>query len=91
MKCANCGNTDSNRLWDEGDTFYCSKCAHRTLYATGEDDLVKCPCCHKMRDRKAFYCRNCNDTWQGDFFRNFNRLFAYELLTRKSTIVKWAM
>ena len=71
MKCANCGNTDSNRLWDEGDTFYCSKCAHRTLYATGEDDLVECPCCHKMRDRKAFYCRNCNDTWQGDFFRNF--------------------
>ena len=26
MKCANCGNNDQKTLWDEGDTFYCSKC-----------------------------------------------------------------
>ncbi len=64
MKCANCGNTDKDTLRDEGDTFYCSKCAHRTLYTTGADDLVECPYCHRMRDRKAMYCRYCNDsTW----------------------------
>jgi len=28
MKCANCGNEDPKPLWDEGDTFYCSKCCH---------------------------------------------------------------
>lgn len=65
IRCANCGNTDINSLWDEGDTIYCSKCTHRTLKATGVDDLVECPYCHRMRDRKAMYCRWCNDsTWQ---------------------------
>ena len=65
MKCANCGNTDTNTLWDEDDTIHCSICHHRTLKATGEDDVVECPCCHRMRDRKAMYCRYCNDsTWE---------------------------
>lgn len=64
MKCANCGNTNESTLWDEGDTIYCSKCCHRTSKDSGEDDLVECPCCHRMRDRKAMYCRWCNDsTW----------------------------
>ncbi len=64
MKCATCGNTDPNTLWDEGDTFHCSVCFHRTNVATGEDDVVECPYCHRMRDRKAAYCRYCNDsTW----------------------------
>ncbi|MCD8111138.1 MAG: hypothetical protein LUE14_13845 [Clostridiales bacterium] len=62
MKCANCGNTDESFLWDEGDTIYCSKCCHRTSKETGKDDLVKCPYCHRMRDRKAMYCRWCNDS-----------------------------
>lgn len=32
---------------------------------TGEDDVVKCPYCHRMRDRKAIYCRWCNDSaWE---------------------------
>ena len=53
MKCANCGNEDKKTLWDEGDTIYCSKCTHRTRKDNGKDDLVRCPCCHKMRDRKA--------------------------------------
>ena len=47
MKCANCGNTDTSTLWDEGDTIYCSKCWHRTSVNTGEDDLVECPHCTK--------------------------------------------
>lgn len=65
MRCANCGNTDENSLWDEGDTIYCSRCAHRTSVETGEDDVVECPYCHRMRDRKAMYCRWCNDsTWE---------------------------
>ncbi|MEI2989133.1 MAG: hypothetical protein ACLUV3_08000 [Oscillospiraceae bacterium] len=65
MKCANCGNTDENTLWDEDDTIYCSKCCHLTSKETGEDDLVECPYCHRMRDRKAMYCRWCNDSaWQ---------------------------
>lgn len=65
MKCANCGNTDENTLWDEGDTIYCSLCAHRTSVDTGEDDVVECPYCHRMRDRNAMYCRWCNDaTWE---------------------------
>ena len=32
--CANCGNTDKATLWDENDTFYCSKCTHRTVKVT---------------------------------------------------------
>lgn len=64
MTCANCGNSNSNTLWDEGDTIYCSLCHHRTSLATGRDDVVECPYCHRMRDRKALYCRYCNDsTW----------------------------
>ena len=53
MKCANCGNTNSSTLWDEGDTIYCSECHHRTSVDTGEDDVVECPYCHRMRDRKS--------------------------------------
>lgn len=65
LRCANCGNVDKNTLWDEGDTIYCSRCAHRTNRNTGEDDVVECPYCHRMRDRKALYCRWCNDsTWE---------------------------
>lgn len=62
MKCANCGNEDERTLWDEGDTIYCSKCCHRTRTDNGENDEVECPYCHRMRDRKAMYCRYCNDT-----------------------------
>ena len=65
MKCANCGNTNSSTLWDEGDTIYCSECHHRTSVETGEDDSVECPYCHRMRDRKAMYGRYCNNaTWE---------------------------
>ena len=56
MRCANCGNEDENTLWDEGDTIYCSRCAHRTRTSDGEEDLVECPHCHEMRDSKAYYC-----------------------------------
>lgn len=78
MKCANCGNTDTSSLWDEGDTLYCSICHHRTSIATGEDDVVECPYCHRIRDRKAMYCRHCNDsTWQAstsDEFEEIDRI-----------------
>lgn len=63
MVCANCGNDNPKTLFDEDDTFYCSKCTHRTLKATGKDDLVECPYCLYMRDRKAFYCRWCGNAW----------------------------
>lgn len=63
MKCANCGNEDPKTLWDESDTIYCSKCTHRTLVGLNIDDLVECPYCHEMRDRKAMYCRLCNTAW----------------------------
>lgn len=66
LKCANCGNTDSNSLWDEEETIYCSKCCHRTRKDTGEDDLVECPVCHHMRDRTASNCMCCNSTWGAD-------------------------
>lgn len=65
MKCANCGNTNENTLWDDGETIHCSLCHHNTLKATGEDDVVECPYCHRMRDRRALYCRYCNDSaWE---------------------------
>ena len=60
--CANCGNTDGDTLWDEGDTIYCSNCYHRTRKEDGEDDLVECPVCHHMKDRKAYYCMWCNNS-----------------------------
>ena len=61
MKCGNCGNEDLRTLFDEGDTFYCSKCCHRTQTATGQDDLITCPFCGRLRDRKAMYCMWCNN------------------------------
>lgn len=66
MKCANCGNTDSKTLWNEGDTIFCSKCSHRTRTDDNEDDVVLCPVCRHMRDRKALYCQWCNNTWGSD-------------------------
>ena len=77
-KCANCGNIDENTLWDEGDTVYCSKCCHRTSTKTKKDDSVECPYCHRMRDRKAMYCRWCNDsTWEAstrDEFKEIDKI-----------------
>lgn len=62
MKCANCGNTDERTLWDEGDTIYCSRCCHRTQTATGQDDLITCPFCGRLRDRKAYSCMWCGNS-----------------------------
>lgn len=66
MKCANCGEERPGWLHDDGDTIYCSSCCHRTRKDTGEDDLVVCPVCHHMRDRKALYCMWCNSSWGSD-------------------------
>lgn len=60
MKCANCGNMNPKTLLDEGDTFYCKVCCHRTQTATGQDDLITCPFCGRLRDRKAHVCMWCN-------------------------------
>lgn len=80
MKCAYCGNEDKKTLFDEGDTFYCSICTHRTRYDDGEDDVVECPYCHRMRDRKAMYCRFCNDSaWEPSTSEEFQEID--ELLT----------
>lgn len=75
MKCANCGNTDKRTLWDEDDTIHCSLCHHRTRKDNLKDDLVKCPYCHRMRDRKAMYCRYCNDaTWKPSTTKEFKEV-----------------
>ena len=66
MECKHCGNTDERLLHDEGDTIYCSRCSHRTLIITGDDDSIECPYCHNMRDRKALYYRHCNIPWGAD-------------------------
>lgn len=62
MVCANCGNSDPKWLHGEGDTIYCKRCAMRTRTGDGKLDVVRCPYCHRMRDRKGFYCKFCNDT-----------------------------
>ena len=66
MKCANCGNEDPRMLFEEdnGAIIYCSKCCHRTRTSDGQDDLVECPYCHRLRDRKALYCMWCNCAWE---------------------------
>jgi len=66
MKCANCGNEDQRMLImdDDGETFYCKNCTHRTRVSDGKDDLVECPYCHRLRDRKALYCWWCNIAWE---------------------------
>lgn len=75
MKCANCGNTNESTLWDEDDTIYCSVCHHRTNKENGKDDIVECPYCHRMRDRKAYYCRYCNDsTWVSSTPKEFKEI-----------------
>lgn len=66
MKCANCGNDNPKNLFDDGDTVYCNICCHRTRKDTGLDDVVICPVCHHMRDRKAMYCLWCNSAWGDD-------------------------
>ena len=60
MKCANCGNENPVTLLLEDDTFYCNVCHHRTITATGQDDLITCPFCLRPRDRKATNCWWCN-------------------------------
>ncbi len=60
VQCANCGNADQAKLFDEDDTFYCSECCHRTLKRNNADDLVWCPTCGMLRDRKASACLWCN-------------------------------
>ena len=62
MKCTNCGNDNPATLWDEGDAIYCSVCTHRTRKTDFEDDSVQCPYCHRLRDKKAMYCRYCNSS-----------------------------
>ena len=63
MECANCGNTNPKTLWNEGDTIYCSECCHRTRVSDGKDDLVRCPYCGELRDRKAMVCMWCGSSW----------------------------
>lgn len=60
MKCANCGNVNEKTLFDEEETFYCSKCCHRTRKTDGLENSVQCPYCHRKRDKSAMYCRYCN-------------------------------
>ena len=67
MKCANCGNINRDSLHDEGDVIYCSRCTHRTNKSTNKDDSVICPVCYYPRDRKAMYCRWCNDSSWGKY------------------------
>lgn len=62
VHCANCCNDDPRTLFDEGDTIYCSRCSHRTRKSDGKDDLVVCPVCRHLKDRKATYCRWCNNS-----------------------------
>lgn len=59
MKCANCGNENPKKLWDDDDTIYCSECCHRTVKETRQDDLIECPYCKRLRDRKAYQCLWC--------------------------------
>ena len=59
MKCANCGNSNPKTLHEDGDTFYCSLCCHRTQTATGQDDLITCPYCGRLRDRTSHSCMWC--------------------------------
>jgi len=74
-RCSNCGNDDESTLYDEGDTLYCSQCGHRTLIETLEDDIVECPFCHRLRDRKALYCRYCNDSsWRSSSKTEFDEI-----------------
>ena len=79
MKCANCGEEDLEWLHDDGDTIYCSRCCHHTRKGTGEDDVVPCPVCLHMRDRKALYCCWCNSHWgENDTFDQSAYEFANE-------------
>ena len=66
MQCANCGNTDAQYLFDEDDTFSCAKCRHRTLKQTNADDLVWCPYCGMLRDRKTSVCLWCNGSLEDE-------------------------
>lgn len=74
MKCYNCGNKNNSTLHDEGDTIYCSICKHRTNKKTKKDDSVICPVCHYPRDRKALYCRWCNDSTWGKYDKELEKL-----------------
>ena len=88
MKCANCGNENPKTLWDEGDTFYCSVCCHRTQTVTGQDDLITCPFCGRLRDRKAYECMWCGnslDSQPGPSREEFEELDDEFLLVRTLT------
>ncbi len=75
MKCMYCGNEEQQTLWDEDDVIFCSLCHHRTRKDNGRVDLVKCPYCKRMRERKSMYCRYCNDsTWKTSTPRKFKEV-----------------
>ncbi len=59
MKCAHCGSDLSVCGQRETDTIYCQRCTHRTRVSDGQDDLVVCSRCGRLRDRTAFLCRWC--------------------------------
>ena len=59
IRCANCGNDNPRIMHDEGDLVFCNICKHHTVKATGEDDLIRCPFCKRMRDRTSSVCMWC--------------------------------
>ena len=61
--CAMSGKQSlAKKEWLKIDTIYCSVCTHRTRKTDFEDDSVQCPYCHRLRDKKAMYCRYCNSS-----------------------------
>lgn len=45
-------------------TKYLESLPKKKLLEESQEDVVECPYCHRLRDRKALYCRYCNDsTW----------------------------
>jgi hypothetical protein len=55
--CSTCAQDDV--LWDEADTVYCSRCAHRTWKADGSVALRTCQDCGEQMDARAGFCDSC--------------------------------
>ena len=90
LKCANCGCEDDIYYKEGEETLFCRRCSHRTVVATGKDDLIVCPYCGRFRDRTAYQCRWCEATMPDNSYEKPSKR-AYEKYNKVAELTEEMM
>lgn len=61
MKCAVCGNSSENDLFDEDEYIYCSICKMRTIKSSGKALVTKCRFCGRYTCGNTSDCMFCGN------------------------------